>query len=105
VRDAQAMELEEAVHLLTEVPARYFGLRDRGTVAIGNHADLVVFDAATVDAGRIFSVADLPGDAERLTSQAVGIDHVLVNGQLLVDHGDTTDALPGTLLRAGRDSY
>ena len=104
VRDAEAMSLEEAVHLLTEVPARYFGLRDRGTVAVGGHADLVVFDAATVDADRIVSVADLPGDAERLTSRAIGVDYVLVNGEILVDHGATTDARSGTLLRAGRDT-
>jgi N-acyl-D-aspartate/D-glutamate deacylase len=104
VREAQALGLEEAVHLLTEVPARYFGLRDRGTIAVGRHADVVVFDAATVDAGRIVSVADLPAGANRLTSYAAGIDYVLVNGAVLVDHGDTTDARSGTLLRAGRDT-
>jgi N-acyl-D-aspartate/D-glutamate deacylase len=104
VREAQAMALEEAVHLMTEVPARYFGLRDRGTVSVGQHGDIVVFDPATVDADRIVSVADLPGGADRLTSHAIGIDYVLVNGQMLVDHGETTDARPGTLLRAGRDT-
>ncbi|MEO5841083.1 MAG: amidohydrolase family protein [Acidimicrobiales bacterium] len=104
VREAEAIALEEAVHLLTEVPARYFGLRDRGTIAVGHFADLVVFDAATVDADRIVTVADLPGGADRLTSQALGIDYVLVNGDVLVDHGATTDARSGTLLRAGRDT-
>jgi N-acyl-D-aspartate/D-glutamate deacylase len=104
VREAQAMELPEAIHLLTEVPARYFGLRDRGTVAVGRHADLVVFDEATVDADRIVSVADLPGGAERLTSHAIGVDYVFVNGEILVDHGETTEARSGTLLRAGRDT-
>jgi N-acyl-D-aspartate/D-glutamate deacylase len=89
---------------LTEVPARYFGLRDRGTVAVGRHADLVVFDEATVDADRIVSVADLPGGAERLTSHAIGVDYVFVNGEILVDHGETTEARSGTLLRAGRDT-
>ena len=104
VREAQAMELEEAVHLLTEVPACYFGLRDRGTIGVGAYADLVVFDPTTVDADRIISVADLPGGAARLTSHAIGVDYVVVNGQILVDHGDTTGALSGTLLRAGRDT-
>jgi N-acyl-D-aspartate/D-glutamate deacylase len=104
VRDAQAMGLEEAVHLMTEVPARYFGLRDRGTIAVGAYADLVVFDPTTIDAERIVSVADLPGAAARLTSGAIGVDYVVVNGQILVDHGDITDARSGTLLRAGRDT-
>jgi N-acyl-D-aspartate/D-glutamate deacylase len=104
VREAEALAMEEAVHLLTEVPARYFGLRDRGTIAVGHHADVVVFDAATVDADRIVTVADLPGGADRLTSRAMGIDYVLVNGEVLVDHGDLTDARAGTLLRAGRDT-
>ena len=104
VREAQAMALEEAIHLLTAVPARYFGLRERGTIAAGRHADLVVFDATTVDADRIVSVADLPGGAARLTSRAIGVDYVLVNGEIVVDHGETTGARSGTLLRAGRDT-
>ena len=104
VRDAQALALEEAIHLLTAVPARYFGLRDRGTIAAGGYADLAVFDAATVDADRIVSVTDLPGGASRLTSGAIGVDYVIVNGTIVVDHGETTGARPGTLLRAGRDT-
>ena len=104
VRDAQAMSMEEAVHLLTQVPARYFGLRDRGTIGVGSYADVVVFDPATIDADRIVSVADLPGAAARLTSNAIGIDYVVVNGQILIDHNDITDARAGTLLRAGRDT-
>ena len=104
VRHAEAISLEAAVRLLTDVPARYFGLRDRGTVAIGNHADVVVFDAATIDSGRIVKVADLPGGADRLTSPAIGIDHVLVNGTMLIEEGELTDAQSGQLLRAGRDT-
>ena len=104
VRQADAISLEAAVRLLTDVPARYFGLLDRGTITGGNHADVVVFDAATIDADRIVKVADLPGGADRLTSPAVGIDHVLVNGTLLVEHGGLTDARAGQLLRAGRDT-
>jgi N-acyl-D-aspartate/D-glutamate deacylase len=89
---------------MTEVPARYFGLRDRGTIAVGAYADLVVFDPTTIDAERIVSVADLPGAAARLTSGAIGVDYVVVNGQILVDHGGITDTRSGTLLRAGRDT-
>ena len=104
VREHGAMRLEDAVRLMTDVPARYFGLRDRGRLVAGAWADIVVFDPATVDADRIVNVADLPGGAERLTSAAIGIDHVLVNGVPIVEGGQLTGARPGTVLRAGRDT-
>jgi N-acyl-D-aspartate/D-glutamate deacylase len=104
VRGAQAIALEEAVRLLTSAPAGYFGLRDRGTLTAGAHADVVVFDPATVDADRLVSVADLPGGADRLTSDAIGVEYVIVNGSILVDHGVATGARTGMLLRGGRDT-
>jgi N-acyl-D-aspartate/D-glutamate deacylase len=104
VREHGVVTLEDAVRLMTDVPARYFGLVDRGRVVEGGHADLVVFDPDTVDADRIVNVADLPGGAERLTSAAVGIDHVFVNGVPIVEHGAVTGARPGVVLRAGRDT-
>jgi N-acyl-D-aspartate/D-glutamate deacylase len=104
VREQQVMTLEEAVRLMTDVPASYFGLRDRGRIAVGQFADIVVFDPATVAADRIVNVADLPGGAERLTSAAIGIEHVLVNGTAIVEHGALTGARPGVVLRAGRDT-
>ena len=104
VREHGVMSLEEAVRLMTDVPARYFGLRDRGRLVEGAFADIVVFDPATVDADRIVNVADLPGGAERLTSAAIGIAHVLVNGGAIVEHGSLTGARPGVVLRSGRDT-
>ena len=104
VREHGVMSLEEAVRLMTDVPARYFGLRDRGRLVEGAFADIVVFDPATVDADRIVNVADLPGGAERLTSAAIGIAHVLVNGVAIVEHGSLTGARPGVVLRSGRDT-
>ena len=104
VREQQVMTLEEAVRLMTDVPATYFGLRDRGRIAVGQFADIVVFDPATVAADRIVNVADLPGGAERLTSAAIGIEHVLVNGTAIVERGALTGARPGVVLRAGRDT-
>jgi N-acyl-D-aspartate/D-glutamate deacylase len=105
VRAAGAIALEEAVRLLTSAPARYFGLRGRGTLTTGAHADVAVFDLSSVDAGRLVSVPDLPGGSERLTSHAVGVDYVVVNGSILVDHGTTTGTRSGMLLRAGRDAH
>jgi N-acyl-D-aspartate/D-glutamate deacylase len=104
VRRFGALSLEEAVRMLTGDPARLFGLRDRGRIVRDAHADLVVFDPATVAPGPIREVADLPGGCERLTSDAHGVEHVLVGGVGIVEHGVLTGARPGTLLRSGRDT-
>ena len=103
VREHGVMSIEEAVHLMTDVPARYFGLRGRGRIEHGGYGDIVVFDAATVAADRIENVADLPGGAERLTSAAIGVEHVFVNGVAIVADGALTGARPGVVLRSGRD--
>lgn len=104
VRHFGALSLEEAVRMLSDEPARLFGLRDRGRIAEGMHADLVVFDAATVAPLPIHEVADLPGGCERLTSEAVGVANVFVNGVEIVADGALTGERPGTLLRSGRDT-
>jgi N-acyl-D-aspartate/D-glutamate deacylase len=105
VRERQAISLEEAVRKLTTLPARVFGLSDRGLLAEGRAADVVVFDPDTVAAGRLQRVHDFPAGAERLISEAIGMDAVIVNGVLLRAHGadalDTTGPLPGALLRNG----
>jgi N-acyl-D-aspartate/D-glutamate deacylase len=105
VRDQHVLSLEEAVRLMTDVPATYFGLRDRGRLVEGAFADIVVFDPAVVASDRIVNVADLPGGAERLTSAAIGVEHVLVNGTAIVEHGALTGARPGVVLRGGRDTH
>jgi N-acyl-D-aspartate/D-glutamate deacylase len=104
VRQRGVFTVEELVHQFTDVPARLYGLRDRGRVAPGTWADIVVFDPATVDAGPLRTVADLPGGAERLVTEPVGVHHVLVAGEPIVLDGGTTDARPGRLLRSGVDT-
>jgi N-acyl-D-aspartate/D-glutamate deacylase len=104
VRDRQLIGLEEAIRLLTDWPARHFGLRDRGQIAEGYFADLVVFDPATIGPGRVSTRHDLPGGAGRLYSEADGVEQVIVNGRILAEHGKPTGDMPGTLLRAGRDT-
>ena len=57
---------------MTQVPALAFGLRDRGVIAPGYHADIVVFDPQSIACGPLHSRADLPGGAERLYADAIG---------------------------------
>src|SRR5688572_28537191 len=106
VRERKVFTLEEAVHNLTQRPAEMFGITDRGVLAPGRPADVVVFDARTVGPGPLKRVNDLPAGADRLVSQASGIDAVIVNGELIRrDNKDVfaaNDKLPGRLLRSGR---
>ena len=104
VRGRQLIRLEEAIRQLTSVPARLYGLRDRGVLREGARADVVVFDPATIAHGPERTRRDLPGGASRLYAEAEGVEHVLVNGTEIVRHGELTGALPGQLLRSGRDT-
>jgi N-acyl-D-aspartate/D-glutamate deacylase len=101
VRDRGLLSLEEAVQMMTDAPARLYGLRDRGRVAEGAVADLVVFDPATIASEPTTLRHDLPGGGERLFAPARGIDRVLVAGQAVVVGGETTAATPGVALRSG----
>ena len=103
-RDRELLSLELAVHKLTDAPARLYGLKHRGRIAPGWWADLVVFDAEKVAPEEVEVREDLPGGAWRLYGEAVGVHHVFINGEQAVEDGRFTDARPGTLLRAGRDT-
>jgi N-acyl-D-aspartate/D-glutamate deacylase len=104
LRGKQLIALEEAIHHLTDAPARLFGLRDRGRLVEGAIADIVVLDPETVDAGEVQMVHDLPGGAGRLYAGARGIEKVFVNGRLAVDGGQPTGILAGQILRSGDDT-
>lgn len=98
------IELEEAVHLLSDVPARLYGLRDRGRIAVGAHADIVAFDPETVGPAGERTRDDLPGGASRIVADSRGVHHVLVAGTEIVHNGAYTGSTPGVVLRAGRDT-
>ncbi len=93
VRGRHTLTIEEAIRRMTSLPAAQFGLAGRGSIALGNCADLVVFDADTI--------------ADRATYEnpfvsAAGIRHVVVNGRAVIRNGEVTRALPGRVLRNGR---
>jgi N-acyl-D-aspartate/D-glutamate deacylase len=104
VRKHKVISLEEAVRLMTDRPARFMGLVDRGRIEPGYHADIVIFDPKTVGRGPTYNRYDVPGDQFRVYQDAIGIDHVFVNGVEIVRGGEHTGAMPGTVLRSGRDT-
>jgi N-acyl-D-aspartate/D-glutamate deacylase len=104
VRARGLLSWEDAVRLLTDVPARLYGLRDRGRLVPGAFADVVVLDPSTIGHGPVRTRDDLPGGASRLYAEAEGIGHVFVNGSEIVHDGDFTGAVPGRVLRSGRDT-
>ncbi len=104
LRGRKLVPVERAVQLMTQVPADLFGFKDRGLIAEGNFADILIFDPETVGAGMATLVNDLPADAPRLTAEAHGVVRVLVNGVETVRDNLATGALPGSVLRSGRDT-
>ena len=104
VREQQRLTLEEAVRLLTDVPARLYGLKGRGRVAEGWWADLVVLNPDTVGPRPVVTRRDSPAGAPRLFAEATGIEHVVVNGAEIVEAGLVTGAHPGRVLRSGLDT-
>jgi N-acyl-D-aspartate/D-glutamate deacylase len=104
LRGRKLASLERAVQLLTDEPAQLFGLRERGRLEEGYHADIVVFDPTTIGSEHARLVHDLPGDSPRLTAGANGVVRVLVNGVETVADNTPTGALPGSVLRSGRDT-
>ncbi|CAM5461008.1 N-acyl-D-amino-acid deacylase family protein [Streptomyces purpurascens] len=104
LRGRKLVGLEQAVKMLTDDPARLFGLRERGRVREGWHADLVLFDPDRIDAGPATLVHDLPGDSPRLDSRALGVRAVWVNGVVAIRDDVVTGAVPGRVLRSGRDT-
>jgi len=104
VRQRGLLAVEEAVEMMTDRPARHYGLARRGRVAEGWYADLVVFDPVTVGTRPAELRHDLPGGGERLYAAATGVAHVFVNGEEVVAGGVLTEATPGTVLHSGRDT-
>ena len=100
VRQHEALTLEKAVHKLTAVPAALFGIPNRGILAAGKVADLVLFDPTTVAAKAPEYAYDFPRQGRRLIARSEGVIGTFVAGTQVYDHSAHTGALPGRILRS-----
>ena len=99
VRDRQALTLEEAVRMLSFVPASAWGLHERGLLREGMAGDVIVFDPERVAPLMPEVVDDLPAGARRLRQKSAGFLASIVNGEVVLREGEHTGAFPGRLLR------
>jgi N-acyl-D-amino-acid deacylase len=100
VRERQLLTLEDAIRRLSFQPARILGLRDRGLVREGLAADLMVFDLERIGLKDDEITHDGPNGSPRRVQGAEGVHQVIVGGEVVLEHGKHTGALPGRVLRA-----
>jgi N-acyl-D-aspartate/D-glutamate deacylase len=99
VRNAQAIPIETAIRKVTFDIASFWGLKGRGWLHEGYHADIVVFDPETIAPGLPALFHDLPSGAARIKQKTDGIKATIVNGQVLMRNNEHTGAYPGQVLR------
>jgi len=99
VREKQIMTLEEAVYRMTGRTALMHDLHDRGFLAAGKAADITIFDPDTIASKPREQAHNLPDGSVHVKREAIGIAYVIVNGEVLLEHGEHTGALPGHVLR------
>jgi N-acyl-D-amino-acid deacylase len=99
VREKQALTLEQAIRMMSFVPAYHWGLTGRGLLREGNFADVMVFDPEKITPKLPELAHDLPAGAKRLKQKSEGLLATVVNGQVLLRNNEHTGALPGRLLR------
>jgi N-acyl-D-aspartate/D-glutamate deacylase len=105
IRGRKLVPVEFAVKMMTSQPAKLFGLVDRGELREGACADVVVFNPDEIGSEDAMLVTDLPGNSSRLTAGSFGVKRVLVNGVTIVENGVANGAVPGTVLKSGKDTY
>jgi N-acyl-D-aspartate/D-glutamate deacylase len=93
------LSLEQAVWRNTLMPATVHGIEGRGVLREGAAADLLVIDLEHLAAGDSYPVRDFPADSERYVVDAEGYRNVVVNGEVLLEDGKHTGALPGEVIR------
>jgi N-acyl-D-aspartate/D-glutamate deacylase len=95
----EPLSIEQAIWRNTLMPATVHGIRDRGVLREGAAADLLLIDRDRLAAGSSHSVVDFPANSERYIVEAEGYRAVVVNGELLLEEGKHTGALPGHVIR------
>jgi N-acyl-D-aspartate/D-glutamate deacylase len=95
VRHGSHLTLEQAVKKITSDTAEIWGLKNRGRIAEGFAADIVVFDSKTIGRGEEHAIFDMPGGGMRYVRDAIGVDTVLVNGQVAYADGEYQSAKAG----------
>jgi N-acyl-D-aspartate/D-glutamate deacylase len=106
VREEGLMSLEELHYKLSWLPARVLGFDKRGALLQGYAADLYIYDYEKLgfNTDRQEVLNDVPGNEWRRIIRARGIDHVIVNGEVIFDHNECTNAKPGWVLRISQPS-
>jgi N-acyl-D-aspartate/D-glutamate deacylase len=98
VRNCKALTIEEAVKKITLDTATIWGIQDRGVLQAGFAADITIFDPETIDRGPEYYTNDVPGDGHRYIRDAIGVDTVVIGGEVAYSDGSYTDAHPGSIL-------
>jgi N-acyl-D-aspartate/D-glutamate deacylase len=93
------LSLEQAIWRNTLAPASVHGIEDRGVLREGAHADILVIDPERLAAGKPRVARDFPANTERYVVDAEGYEFVIVNGEVVLEDGKHTGALPGSVLR------
>ncbi len=99
--DRKVVSLEEGIRRITHLPAIITGMKARGLLARGYHADITMFDPTRIRLGKKALVNDMPGGEARWQVRAEGVARVMVNGETIVENGELTGARPGRILRVG----
>jgi N-acyl-D-aspartate/D-glutamate deacylase len=98
-RQERVWRLEEAIRRITALPAAVLGLTDRGLLQVGRPADVFVFDPERLALGRRRKGQDRVTGTPRFRSSVIGARATIVNGQIIVDDGQPTEARPGQVVR------
>ena len=99
--DRGVISVEEGIRRITHLPAMICGIKNRGLLARGYHADVLLFDPSRIRLGKKELVNDMPGGEPRWQVRPEGVVRVLVNGETIVENGELTGKRSGRVLRVG----